>query len=296
MGTAYYISPEQASGQSVTPSSDVYSLGIVAYECLTGRRPFPGDTPVSVALAQVSQEPPALPDDVPAPVRDLVMRMLAKKPEERPTSAGGLGREALALRAAVTAGGAAAAPARTRTMAAVDMPGPDTPPPPSGETTVVVTRRDSDTDPGFRLPDVSRLPHWLPYVVALAVLGIVVALLAKSCASGDPTTSTTSGGGTSSSAAAPTAPSTVDVAARDYLGRPAAGVRAELVSLGLHARVDRTEGGGVVGTVKKVSPTGTVDAGTLITLDVVAAPPAPPSQGKHDESKPGKGHGPKKGH
>ena len=62
MGTAYYISPEQASGQSVTPASDIYSLGVVAYECLTGRRPFDGDTPVSVALAQVSQEPPALPD------------------------------------------------------------------------------------------------------------------------------------------------------------------------------------------------------------------------------------------
>ena len=61
MGTAYYISPEQASGESVTPASDVYSLGIVAYECLTGRRPFDGNTPVSVALAQVSEEPPALP-------------------------------------------------------------------------------------------------------------------------------------------------------------------------------------------------------------------------------------------
>ena len=47
MGTAYYISPEQASGQSVTPASDIYSLGVVAYECLAGRRPFDGDTPVS---------------------------------------------------------------------------------------------------------------------------------------------------------------------------------------------------------------------------------------------------------
>ncbi len=97
MGTAYYISPEQASGQSVSPGSDIYSLGIVAYECLTGRRPFDGDTPVGVALAQVSQEPPALPDDLPAPVRDLVMHMLAKDPAARPRSAGALGREALAL-------------------------------------------------------------------------------------------------------------------------------------------------------------------------------------------------------
>ena len=97
MGTAYYISPEQASGQSVSPGSDIYSLGVVAYECLTGRRPFDGDTPVGVALAQVSQEPPALPDDLPAPVRELVMQMLAKDPAARPPSAGALGREALAL-------------------------------------------------------------------------------------------------------------------------------------------------------------------------------------------------------
>lgn len=45
MGTAYYLSPEQASGRSATPASDVYALGVVAYECLSGRRPFPGDTP-----------------------------------------------------------------------------------------------------------------------------------------------------------------------------------------------------------------------------------------------------------
>ncbi len=100
MGTAYYISPEQASGESVTPASDVYSLGIVAYECLTGRRPFDGNTPVNVALAQVREEPPALPPGIPAPVTALVMRMLAKDPADRPASAGELGREALALRAA----------------------------------------------------------------------------------------------------------------------------------------------------------------------------------------------------
>ncbi|HEX7188161.1 MAG TPA: serine/threonine-protein kinase, partial [Actinomycetes bacterium] len=97
MGTAYYISPEQASGGSVTPASDIYSLGIVAYECLTGRRPFAGNTPGSVARAQVRDQPPALPDSLPAPVRDLVMRMLAKEPQLRPNSAGELGREALAL-------------------------------------------------------------------------------------------------------------------------------------------------------------------------------------------------------
>ena len=114
MGTAYYISPEQASGRPVTPASDVYSLGIVAYECLTGRRPFDGDTPVSVALAQVSQEPPALPADLPDPVRELVMRMLAKDPAARPASAGELGAEALALRPVVAVGAHPCACSRLR--------------------------------------------------------------------------------------------------------------------------------------------------------------------------------------
>ncbi|MDQ1602973.1 MAG: eukaryotic-like serine/threonine-protein kinase, partial [Actinomycetota bacterium] len=119
MGTAYYISPEQATGGSVSPASDIYSLGIVSYECLAGRRPFAGNTPVSVALAQVRDEPPALPEDVPAPVRELVMRMLAKDPADRPVSAGSLAAEASALLAAgagapVTA--PAAAPSVTQVM------------------------------------------------------------------------------------------------------------------------------------------------------------------------------------
>jgi serine/threonine-protein kinase len=80
----------------------------------------------------------------------------------------------------------------------------------------------------------------------------------------------------------------VDVAARDYLGRPEADVRADLVGLGLAVDVQRSAGGGVVGTVKAVAPTGSVTAGTTIRLEVVAAAPPP-------KEKPGKGKGDKHG-
>jgi serine/threonine-protein kinase len=87
MGTAYYISPEQASGQDITSSADLYSLGVVAYECLAGHVPFDGDTPVAVALRHVREAPAPLPEQVPAPVRDLVYELLAKLPADRPAGA-----------------------------------------------------------------------------------------------------------------------------------------------------------------------------------------------------------------
>ncbi|PSK99332.1 serine/threonine-protein kinase [Murinocardiopsis flavida] len=87
MGTAQYISPEQASGRPASHTSDVYSLGVVGYECLAGRPPFTSDTPLALALAHTREPPPPLPDHVPAQVRDLVERMLEKSPEDRPGSA-----------------------------------------------------------------------------------------------------------------------------------------------------------------------------------------------------------------
>ncbi|AJK67670.1 serine/threonine-protein kinase [Corynebacterium marinum] len=83
VGTAQYVSPEQAQGREVTASSDIYSLGVVGYEMLAGRRPFTGDSSVSVALAHISQAPPALSTSVSAETRELIGIALRKDPTQR---------------------------------------------------------------------------------------------------------------------------------------------------------------------------------------------------------------------
>jgi eukaryotic-like serine/threonine-protein kinase len=90
VGTAQYLSPEQARGAPVDPRSDLYSLGVVLYEMLTGKVPFTGDTPVEIAMKHLSQVPkppsewrPQVPHDLDA----VVMRALAKDPEQRYGSA-----------------------------------------------------------------------------------------------------------------------------------------------------------------------------------------------------------------
>lgn len=98
MGTVQYLSPEQASGHPASPATDVYSLGIVAYECLTGKRPFTGESQVAIAMAQINEKPPPMPATVPMPVQNLVMAMIAKKPSDRPSSAATVSRAAQALR------------------------------------------------------------------------------------------------------------------------------------------------------------------------------------------------------
>ena len=98
MGTVQYLSPEQASGHAASPATDIYSLGIVAYECLAGKRPFTGESQVAIAMAQINEQPPPLPATVPIPVQNLVMAMIAKKPADRPSSAATVARAAQALR------------------------------------------------------------------------------------------------------------------------------------------------------------------------------------------------------
>src|SRR5262249_40624390 len=83
LGTASYISPEQAMGEQATPLSDVYALGVVAYQCLAGRRPFEGDQPLEIAMRHVRETPPALPPDIPPQVRAIVERAMAKHPGAR---------------------------------------------------------------------------------------------------------------------------------------------------------------------------------------------------------------------
>jgi len=88
MGTAHYIAPEQASGSEAGPAGDVYSLGIVGYECLAGHRPFRAESAVAVAMMQVRDEPPPLPSTVPATIRELIESVLVKDPTQRYANGG----------------------------------------------------------------------------------------------------------------------------------------------------------------------------------------------------------------
>jgi serine/threonine protein kinase len=91
---AAYLAPEQAIGEPATELSDVYQLGLIAYECLAGRPPFVAEHPFEVAFMHFRQEPPPLPDEVPATVRTIVQRCLAKSPAQRWPSAAALAQAA----------------------------------------------------------------------------------------------------------------------------------------------------------------------------------------------------------
>ncbi|GEL96092.1 serine/threonine-protein kinase [Cellulomonas composti] len=124
MGTAQYLSPEQAVGRPATPASDLYSLGIIAYEALVGRRPFTGPTAVDIAVAHVNDPVPPLPASVDRELAAVVVRLLAKDPAARPASGAELAAE-------------------------LDRLVPRTPP---AGVPVVVTRPDRAPDPVPRLP------------------------------------------------------------------------------------------------------------------------------------------------
>ncbi|MFB9414059.1 serine/threonine-protein kinase [Dactylosporangium matsuzakiense] len=88
IGTALYMSPEQASGRPISPAADIYALGVVAYHCVTGAPPFNGNSPLEIALKHLQDEPPPLPETVPVATRALIERAMAKNPEDRyPTAA-----------------------------------------------------------------------------------------------------------------------------------------------------------------------------------------------------------------
>ena len=115
VGTVDYVAPEQIEGKAVDARTDIYGLGCVAYNVLTGKVPFPRDSDVAKIWAHLSEPPPMLTEhapDIPAALEDVVMRAMAKKPEERFLSAGDLGCAMLAAtRGENTPGRSEASPA-----------------------------------------------------------------------------------------------------------------------------------------------------------------------------------------
>ncbi len=171
MGTATYLSPEQATGEPPSPASDLYSLGVVLYEMLAGRPPFTGDTPVGVAAQHVQREPPPLDGsarDVPPHVVDACQRALAKDPAVRPASAASFAAMLLSPDRAATvpvAGG----PRTTMVL-------------PPVEPTAVL----GGEPPMARPPRPNRLALWVVAGVLVALLALALALLSTLGGKGRP--------------------------------------------------------------------------------------------------------------
>jgi hypothetical protein len=263
VGTAAYVSPEQAAGKPATAASDIYSLGLVAYECLAGRRAFDADGPVAIAMAHLRDTPPPLPKDVPPLVVDFVTQALDKDPSRRQPSAGDFGRTALALAATLrdapggTTSTTSAAPPQTKVMPATAAPPVD---------------------------DAHRRRVRNIFVAVGAAVVLLGFLLLRSC---DPNSTKAHPGAAEPSPTASTTPAVVTVDAAAYVGKSVASARSALTALGMRVVTSSVVAGAPAGTVVGVTPTGTRPRGSTVTLTVAAAPaPAPvPRHGKHHGGK-----------
>ncbi len=155
LGTPAYMSPEQCKGEPVGPATDIYSLGIILYEMVTGRRPFHAETPIAVILQQLNDPlppPRSARPDLPGKAENVIFKALAKNPESRYETAGDL---AAAFARAI-------AEADTAVGAARPIPIPE-PPPPTPAPEVNVTAVPAQK---------RRLPAW-----AWGIIGVVAAVV-----------------------------------------------------------------------------------------------------------------------
>jgi eukaryotic-like serine/threonine-protein kinase len=198
LGTAQYLSPEQALGQGATASSDIYALGVVGYEMLTGQRPFEADTLVATVLAHVNEPAPPLPDAVPAGVADVIRACLAKAPENRPTSAAavahalGMADAAVGSAAHARPAPALALPMRTQIMPTQALPTQALP------TQALPTQAPDLPDRRSR-----RRPAWFLAAATVAVLGALAIFTLTGGSSKTPVDTTTTSPPSTPSSASP---------------------------------------------------------------------------------------------
>ena len=261
LGTPAYLAPERLAGQVATPASDLYSLGVLAWECLAGTPPFSG-APVEVALAHRNRPLPPLPAAVPADVAALVAELTARDPLARPRGAGEVARRAGRLRDALNSRATLTLEAQPDPLADLVRAGP--------------------AGPGTRVRG-RTLPGRAAVLAAGGLTGaVVLAVLLTGMPGG--------AGSQAHTASPPAAPSrtspaaTVQVSAGTLAGQPLSAVRRQLQQLGLMVRVQWQPSGQDPGTVLSVQPSGRVPAGSVIAI-TAAAPP------HHDRHGHGGGHG-----
>ncbi|MDH2412777.1 protein kinase [Nocardioides sp. CER19] len=276
MGTPQYLSPEQARGEVATPASDVYGLGVVAYECLAGRRPFEKETAVATALSHLNDPVPPLPDTVPADLAAVVMRALAKKPAERFPDA--------AAFAAALRGEPGPGEAPTQVVAPMMAPPPDAtqvitgvgaPVPPTSATPA----QEAEEEPQEERRRVS--PWLIAGIVALVLaIALVIWLLLRDGGNDtpppEPTTPTaTATTPTPTEATSPTETArTFDLDEADYVGRDLDEVLADLRGLGLETRTREVANPGdqTAETVTAVSPTRGLQEGDRVEVAYYGRP------------------------
>jgi serine/threonine-protein kinase len=261
-GTPGYLAPERAMGGPASPASDLYSLGVVAWECLAGTPPFTG-TPVEIASAHAHRDLPPLPAAVPARVAGLVAELTAKDQGARPPSAAAVAARTWELRGTVTAGaltspgrpaGAEGGARQPVTLALAGITVRDAP----------LLRRQLR-----RISSLKRAPL-LAVTGAIAAAGLTAVLVAATSAAAPPVPSKN---GPTATAPAPAGRMvTIDSAA--LRGRPADAVLGQLRQAGLRPRLAQAPDGHVrPGTVITVRPAGPVPLGAVVTVIVATAPP-----------------------
>lgn len=276
MGTVQYLSPEQASGHTASPSTDIYSLGIVAFEALAGRRPFTGESQVAIAMAQINEEPPDLPVSVSEPVRNLVYACIAKKPSDRPASAAHLSRAAQALRRGDVAAAIAAVPEVAGDGLLLE--GLET------GATRVLPSMDSPRGQLISAESKRRNPWTWPLIALIALLavvlvGAIISLMGKPQPVTPPPHSNSPSQQQSIEPTAPITPTDtlVNIKLADFEGMTQNEVQDALDDLGLSYSVST---GSIAptkadeGRVYRIEPAGNVRKGTTIFVTIYAPIPA----------------------